>query len=76
MSTPNPGADRCPHCGDTDLARGVELGLAAESGNVGLKCQVAFVFGGTEPSYVDLCQTCGSVARLYVKETNRKWRNV
>jgi hypothetical protein len=64
---------RCPHCGGAELIRAVSLGLTAETGNVGLKYRALLVFGGTEPVYADVCKGCGSLTRLYVRETERNW---
>jgi hypothetical protein len=69
-----PSAPRkCPYCGGPDLLRAVRLGLTAEGGSVGLQYRTLLVFTGTEPLYADLCRACGSVARLYVRQTERPW---
>jgi len=64
---------RCPHCGAGNLIRGVPLGLTATAGDVGLQHRTLLVVVGTEPLLADLCKACGSVARLYVRETGRNW---
>jgi hypothetical protein len=65
--------DRCPYCGGSDLVRGSKLGMTAEVGAIGPSFNGAWIFGGTEPLYVDLCRACGTVTRIYVKEPNRNW---
>src|SRR5262245_27356536 len=62
---------KCPYCAGVDLIRGVRLGLTAEAGSVGLKYRTLLVLVGTEPVYADVCKACGSVARSYVRETDR-----
>jgi hypothetical protein len=64
---------RCPHCGAGELIRAVRLGPAAEAGSIGPQYRTLLVLVGTEPLYADLCKSCGSVARLYVRETDRNW---
>jgi hypothetical protein len=64
---------RCPYCAGVDLIRGVRLGLTTEVGRVGLKYRTLLVLEGTEPLYADVCKECGSVARFYVRETDRPW---
>jgi hypothetical protein len=66
-------AAKCPHCGGFDLVRAVKLSQPAEAGSIGLRYWRWLIFGGTETLYVDLCKTCGSVARLYVHEVERHW---
>jgi hypothetical protein len=69
----------CPHCAGTDLARGVKLGQTAEVGSIGPTYKGSSILGGAvtflghEPLYVDLCNACGTVVRLYVQETDRDW---
>jgi hypothetical protein len=63
----------CPHCGGRQLVRGIQLGLTAETGQVGLKYRMAYVLMGTEPLHADLCQACGTILRFYVKNTERNW---
>jgi hypothetical protein len=63
----------CPHCGERNWVRGIELGLTAEAGQVGLKHRMALVLVGTEPLHADLCSTCGTILRFYVKDTGNNW---
>ena len=70
----------CWYCGSEDLTKGLPLSLSAEVGQVGIKFEhgtkVLGVFQptGTEPLKVTLCNECGTVVRLSVKETEREWR--
>jgi len=72
MSDDRPTA-ACSHCGSSDLALGVQLGLTAEVGHVGPKFKDGLVMVGTEPLRVDLCTACGHVQRLYVKNPDHRW---
>jgi hypothetical protein len=63
----------CPHCGGRSLVRGIELGLTAEAGQVGLKHRMALELVGTEPLHADLCSSCGTILRFYVKDTGKNW---
>jgi hypothetical protein len=67
------GEGRCPHCGGTELVRGLELNLTAEVGAIGFPYRAAWKFHGTEPLLADLCRACGTVVRLFVQDTGRKW---
>jgi hypothetical protein len=44
-----------------------------EGGSVGLKYRTLLVLVGTEPLYADVCKGRGSVARFYVRDTDRNW---
>ena len=66
-------SDRCPRCGGTDLAAGIELNQNAEAGRIGLEFKAVGIFRGTEQLLADLCRGCGTVVRLYVETTDRKW---
>jgi hypothetical protein len=63
----------CPHCGGTDIVRGIHVGKTAEAGDVGLSYQTALIITGTEPMLADLCQSCGTLVRLWVQQVDRKW---
>jgi hypothetical protein len=45
----------------------------AEVGQVGLKYRMALVLVGTEPLHADLCSSCGTILRFYVKDTDKNW---
>jgi hypothetical protein len=63
----------CPHCGARILVRGIELGLTAKAGQVGLRYRMALVLVGTEPLHADLCSSCGTVLRFCLKDTGQNW---
>lgn len=67
------GPQSCPHCGGTNLAKGLGLNQNAEVGRIGLPYRAAGIFTGTETLHADLCQDCGTVLRLFVLEPGRKW---
>lgn len=63
---------KCPHCGG-EVVPGLAVNQNAEVGAIGLSYKTRFLFIGTEQLRADLCRTCGTVVRLFVKETNRNW---
>lgn len=63
----------CPHCGGTEVSHGLELNQNAEAGTIGLSYKAVGIFRGTEALWADLCRSCGTVIRFYVKKTDRKW---
>ena len=67
-------AGKCPACGGNDLIRGLEMHQGVEVGTFGIRYKTAKIFMGTEQLKAELCRSCGTVVRLYVKETNRNWR--
>ena len=67
------GPQVCPCCGSLKIRRNLELGQTAEAGHIGLPYRAGGIFTGTEALLADLCETCGTVVRLSVKETRRKW---
>ena len=73
MDEPPARTSSCPHCGATQLARGVEVNQTAEAGHIGLAYRVARILRGTEGLRADLCRSCGTVVRLYVRNTDRRW---
>lgn len=77
-SEPRRRRDRCGHCGSDDVLVGLKLGLNAEIGNVGPKYQstgklLGMALLAVEPLLIDLCNSCGSVVRLYVENPDRRW---
>ena len=70
---PEPTNATCPYCGGTQIVRAVHVGKTAETGDIGLSYRTAFVLTGTEPLVADLCDRCGTVVRLYVKEVGKQW---
>jgi hypothetical protein len=68
-----PQSDRCPHCGGGDVVRAIEVIQNAEVGRIGLEYKVLGPLRGAEQLLADLCRGCGTVIRLYVRTTDRKW---
>lgn len=64
---------KCPACGGSDLVRGLEMAQGVEVGTFGFRYRAAKIFVGTEQLKAELCRSCGTVVRFYVKETNRNW---
>lgn len=64
---------RCPHCGGSAIVTGLTLNQGVEVGPFGLRYKAAAIFTGTETLHADLCQSCGSIVRFFVKEVNRRW---
>ncbi|MDD3844929.1 MAG: hypothetical protein PHC90_01070 [Syntrophorhabdaceae bacterium] len=64
---------KCPHCGGSNIVRGVTVDQTADAGRIGLAYKTKFVIMGTEQFFADVCDDCGTVARIYVKKTGRNW---
>ncbi len=45
----------------------------AEVGTIGLEFKDGRILVGTEQLVADLCGSCGTVVRLYVRNVNHKW---
>ena len=64
---------KCPYCGSESIETGVAWGKSAETGNVGLKYSKGILVGVAQV-YSDLCLSCGTLVRSYIKEeTDKKW---
>jgi hypothetical protein len=64
---------RCPYCGGSDIVTGLEFSLGTEVGPFGLTYKALAVFRGSEKVHADLCNTCGTIVRLFVTNTKRVW---
>ncbi len=64
---------RCPHCGGVEVAAGVQVIQNAEVGRIGVAYKTAKIFVAAEQLWADLCMNCGTVVRIFVKETKRDW---
>ena len=73
MSTP-PKVSRCPYCGSQDIVADVRVNQTADAGRIGLAYKTRFLVTGTAALRTELCRSCGSVLRLYVKETGKNWQ--
>jgi hypothetical protein len=60
-------------CGGNQIVRGIHVGKQAENGNIGLQCEGVLFLPRTEPLLADHCISCGTVTRLRVQNTRRKW---
>lgn len=65
--------DRCPYCNGANIQTDVEVGQNAEVSAIGLKYRANFMMFGVEAFHADLCKDCGSIVRLFVWNTGRKW---
>lgn len=65
--------NKCIYCHSVNLQSDIEIGQTAETGDIGLNYQTKFLLIGVEPFYAELCKDCGSINRLYVKHTHKKW---
>jgi hypothetical protein len=71
--SPDESGQACPHCGGRNLRRNLRLNQNAEVGRIGLRYRTGGIFTGTEALLADLCETCGTVLRFFVKEPRRNW---
>ena len=71
---PEPIHTACAHCGSDKIIHGVRIGQTAEVGSIGLSYKSGMIFVGTAPFVADLCDSCGTVVRLYVKSVGKEWR--
>ena len=74
-STP-PKPAICPECGGTDIVKSIGIAKMTEAGSIGLGHNTDYFVKATEPLVVDLCRTCGTVVRLYVKKADKRWVSV
>ena len=63
----------CSHCGSRDIVAGLEFNLGTEVGTFGIAYRALAVFRGGEKVQAELCRACGTVARIYVNNTQRNW---
>jgi rRNA maturation endonuclease Nob1 len=66
----------CPHCGGTDIVKSIGISKMTEAGSIGLGHDTDYFVRATEPLVADLCRICGSVVRLYVKKSDKRWARV
>ena len=69
-----PDKQRCAECGSEQIVRSVTVGQNAEVGSIGLSYRATLGLTGTEPILADVCDSCGLIVRLYVKEVGKTWR--
>ncbi len=46
----------------------------ADAGRIGLAYKTGMLVTGTAALRTELCRDCGSVLRVYVKETGKNWQ--
>jgi hypothetical protein len=72
----------CEHCGSSELISGLTVAASGGGGDVrpGLLCKPkeTGLFEGSEKGkretlFADLCTSCGTVKRFYVKDPKRDW---
>jgi hypothetical protein len=63
----------CPVCGCTDIVVGVQVSKSAETGRIGLTHKKAGILWVIEPLCANVCSKCGTIIRLYVKDTDHNW---
>lgn len=64
----------CIYCNSTNIQSEIKLNQGtAEPGEIGLEYRAKFFIHGVEPIYVELCKDCGSINRLYIKNSERNW---
>ncbi len=63
----------CLYCGSSDIMLGLILDQTADPGHIGLQYKTWKILRTTEPLRADVCRSCGTVFRFYVKERGRDW---
>ncbi len=65
----------CIYCGSDKLVTGINIKMSAEVNRIGLshRSKLLSMLRGVEPVYADLCKECGSITRLWVKNTEQYW---
>jgi hypothetical protein len=70
----------CEHCGSPELISGLTVSASGGGGDVrpGLLCKAKEGFFQPEREkretlFADLCASCGTVKRFYVKDPKRDW---
>jgi hypothetical protein len=65
--------DLCAHCGSASAVRHVKVDQSVDAGGIGLSYRTRFRIVGMEPLFADLCDECGSIARICIDTPARKW---
>jgi hypothetical protein len=65
--------DKCVYCSSANMVRHVKIDQTADAGRIGLAYHTRFLIIGTEPLFADLCDDCGSIARIFIDTPARKW---
>ena len=73
MGTSSEKQHKCSECGSSDIVTGITVTKTAETGSIGLSYKSLGILRGTAQLYADMCRQCGTVVRLYVRETDKSW---
>jgi len=65
--------DCCPYCKSTNIVKHVRIDQTADAGRIGLTYKTRFLISGNEPLFADLCDNCGSLARIFVDKPRKQW---
>ena len=63
----------CSECVGTDIIMNISVSQTAVSGEIGLAFKSLAVLTATAPMFADLCRKCGTIVRLYVRDTDKPW---
>ena len=55
------------------MIESIEISASGETAHVGLRYSFLRILSRPSWLYADLCQDCGTIARFFVKETNKPW---
>ncbi len=73
MATNSQKQRTCPDCGNTDIIAGIAVSQTAVSGEIGLSYKSFGVLTASAPMFADLCSDCGTIVRIYVRDTKKPW---
>lgn len=62
---------KCGTCGSSDIVRDIKI--SSGKGIIGLVYFNPIIFTAREELLSDLCRQCGTVVRMHVENTDRKW---
>lgn len=63
----------CQYCGSENIIRSIVGSSGVDVGNIALEHKKG-IFVAYATVYFDLCKNCGSITRMYIKEsTDKKW---
>ncbi len=65
--------EKCPFCGGRQIVRHVKVDQIGDAGRIGVAYKTRFILDSTESLFADLCDDCGSLLRIFVDVTGRKW---
>ncbi len=62
----------CPNCGGSDIVENIAI-ESSSGGDCGLCYKSGMLAADLETLLADLCKSCGSIARIHVRNADRKW---